>query len=100
MLGFQKDIAPYFNACRLMVAPLRFGAGIKGKLGTSFSYGLPVVATSIAAEGMYLEHGREVLIADDPQEFADAVARLTPIPTVAALVEAGRRWYANVTRPT
>ena len=76
VLGFQKDIAPYFNACRLMVAPLRFGAGIKGKLGTSFSYGLPVVSTSIGAEGMYLQHGREVLIADDPQEFADAVVRL------------------------
>ena len=76
VMGFQKDIAPYFNACRLMVAPLRFGAGIKGKLGTSFSFGLPVVATHIAAEGMYLEHGREVLIADDPQEFADAVVRL------------------------
>jgi len=76
VLGFQKDITPYFNACRLMVAPLRFGAGIKGKLGTSFSYGLPVVASSIAAEGMYLQHGREVLIADTPQEFADAVVRL------------------------
>jgi len=76
VLGFQKDITPYFNACRLMVAPLRFGAGIKGKLGTSFSYGLPVVATSIAAEGMYLQHGREVLIADTAQEFADAVTRL------------------------
>ena len=76
VLGFQKDIAPYFNACRLMVAPLRFGAGIKGKLGTSFSYGLPVVSTSIGAEGMYLQHGREVLIADDPREFADAVVRL------------------------
>jgi glycosyltransferase involved in cell wall biosynthesis len=76
VLGFQKDITPYFNACRLMVAPLRFGAGIKGKLGTSFSYGLPVVSTSIGAEGMYLQHGREVLIADDPREFADAVVRL------------------------
>lgn len=76
VLGFQKDITPYFNGCRLMVAPLRFGAGIKGKLGTSFSYGLPVVASSIAAEGMYLQHGREVLIADSPQEFADAVVRL------------------------
>ena len=80
VLGFQKDIAPYFNACRLMVAPLRFGAGIKGKLGTSFSYGLPVVASSIAAEGMYLQHGREVLIADTPQEFADAVLRLYDDP--------------------
>ncbi|HEY1991926.1 MAG TPA: glycosyltransferase, partial [Gammaproteobacteria bacterium] len=62
VLGFQKDIAPYFNACRVMVAPLRFGAGVKGKLGTSFSFGLPVVATSIAAEGMHLTDGRDVLI--------------------------------------
>jgi len=92
ILGFQKDITPYFNACRLMVAPLRFGAGIKGKLGTSFSYGLPVVATSIAAEGMYLEHGREVLIADEPQEFADAVARLYTDPELwQRLSEAGRK---------
>jgi GT2 family glycosyltransferase len=92
ILGFQKDIAPYFNACRVMVAPLRFGAGIKGKLGTSFSYGLPVVATSIAAEGMYLEHGREVLIADAPQEFADAVAQLyTDAELWRRMSDAGRQ---------
>lgn len=92
ILGFQKDITPYFNNSRVMVAPLRFGAGIKGKLGTSFSYGLPVVATSIAAEGMYLEHGRDVLIADEPQEFADAVARLySDAELWKRLAEAGRR---------
>ena len=92
VLGFQKDIAPYFNACRLMVAPLRFGAGIKGKLGTSFSFGLPVVATSIAAEGMYLQHGREVLIGDTPQEFADAVLRLYGDPALwASMSVAGRQ---------
>ncbi|HEX4299986.1 MAG TPA: glycosyltransferase [Gammaproteobacteria bacterium] len=92
VMGFQKDIAPYFNACRLMVAPLRFGAGIKGKLGTSFSFGLPVVATSIAAEGMYLQHGREVLIGDTPQEFADAVLRLYGDPLLwASMSTAGRQ---------
>jgi GT2 family glycosyltransferase len=92
VLGFQKDITPYFNACRLMVAPLRFGAGIKGKLGTSFSYGLPVVASSIAAEGMYLQHGREVLIADTPQEFADAVVRLYNDPQLwTQMSTAGRQ---------
>jgi GT2 family glycosyltransferase len=92
VLGFQKDISPYFNACRLMVAPLRFGAGIKGKLGTSFSFGLPVVATSIAAEGMYLQHGREVLIGDTPQEFADAVLRLYNDPALwASMSTAGRQ---------
>jgi O-antigen biosynthesis protein len=91
VLGFQKDITPYFNACRLMVAPLRFGAGIKGKLGTSFSYGLPVVASSIAAEGMYLQHGREVLIADTPQEFADAVVRLYNDPQLWTQMSAAGR---------
>ena len=92
VLGFQKDISPYFNACRLMVAPLRFGAGIKGKLGTSFSYGLPVVASTIAAEGMFLQHGREALIADTPQEFADAVVRLYNDPRLwAEMSTAGRQ---------
>ena len=92
VLGFQKDLAPHFNACRLMVAPLRFGAGIKGKLGTSFSFGLPVVATSIAAEGMYLTDGRDVLIGDDPQAFADAVVRAYTDPELwQRLSEGGRR---------
>ena len=91
VMGFQKDIAPYFNACRLMVAPLRFGAGIKGKLGTSFSFGLPVVATSIAAEGMYLQDGREVLIADDPKAFVEAVVRAYTDPELwVRLSRAGR----------
>ena len=76
ILGFQRDLAPFFDSCRLMVAPLRYGAGIKGKLGTSFSFGVPVVATSIAAEGMYLQNERDLLIADTPQAFADAVVRL------------------------
>jgi glycosyltransferase involved in cell wall biosynthesis len=91
VLGFQKDIAPYFNACRLMVAPLRFGAGIKGKLGTSFSYGLPVVATSIAAEGMYLQDGRDVLIGDDARSFADAVVRAYTDPELWARLSVGGR---------
>ena len=92
VLGFQKDIAPYFNACRVMVAPLRFGAGIKGKLGTSFSFGLPVVATSIAAEGMHLENGRDVLVADTPQEFVEAVVRVYTDPDLwTKLSQASRR---------
>ncbi|OYV74562.1 MAG: hypothetical protein B7Z74_02015 [Deltaproteobacteria bacterium 21-66-5] len=90
--GFQENIAPFFNSCRLMVAPLRFGAGIKGKLGTSFSFGLPVVASSIAAEGMYLLHERDLLVADAPQEFAESVVRLyTDASLWRRLSEAGRR---------
>jgi glycosyltransferase involved in cell wall biosynthesis len=75
-VGFVPDVAPYFESCRLFVAPLRFGAGMKGKVGQSMSHGLPVVATSIGVEGMGLRHEKHVLIANATQDFAAAVARL------------------------
>ncbi|HVY00475.1 MAG TPA: glycosyltransferase [Pseudorhodoplanes sp.] len=72
--GFVPDIAPLFQESRISVAPLRYGAGIKGKIVSSLSYGVPVVATSIAAEGMGLRHDFDALISDDPSEFARLVA--------------------------
>jgi GT2 family glycosyltransferase/glycosyltransferase involved in cell wall biosynthesis len=75
VLGYVPDIEPLFAASRVMIAPLRFGAGVKGKIGESLAHGLPVVTTSIGAEGMGFTDGEEVLIADDPRAFASAVAR-------------------------
>jgi len=74
--GHLPDISEHFNHCKLSIAPLRYGAGIKGKILTSMSYGLPVVATSIASEGMQLRHQFEVAIADTPDEFAEMVIKL------------------------
>ena len=74
--GYVHDIAPLFRQVRLSVAPLRVGAGIKGKLGTSLSFGVPAVATTVAVEGMSLEDGRHVAIADDPRAFADALVKI------------------------
>jgi glycosyltransferase involved in cell wall biosynthesis len=71
--GFVPDVGPFFNACKVSVAPLRFGAGIKGKINQSQAYGVPVVATSLAVEGMQLEHGESVLVADTPEKFAEAI---------------------------
>jgi GT2 family glycosyltransferase len=68
--GFVRDLAPFMAACRVSVAPLRYGAGVKGKVNQAMSHGLPVVATSCAAEGMYTEHGRDVLLADDTEALA------------------------------
>lgn len=73
--GFVPDIKPVFDHIRLSIAPLRYGAGVKGKINTSMTYGVPVVATSVAAEGMKLEHGRDILIADEPEEFARQIIR-------------------------
>ena len=72
--GRVADLEPWLESCRLSIAPLRFGAGVKGKLNTAMAHGLPVVATSIAAEAMYLHDGRDVLLADDAESFAAAIA--------------------------
>ena len=76
VLGYVPDLHPLLASCRLSVAPLRFGAGVKGKVNQSLAHGLPVVATSLAVEGMYLVDGESVLIADESETFARAVARL------------------------
>ena len=75
-VGYVPDLAPYLEGCRVFVAPLRYGAGIKGKIAQSMGFGLPVVTTSIGAEGMNLVDGEHVLIADSPAAFARAVVRL------------------------
>ena len=73
--GFVPELEPYLEECRLSLAPLRYGAGVKGKVNQAMSHGLPVVATTCAAEGMFLEDGRDVLIADDAETFAECIVR-------------------------
>lgn len=74
--GRVDDLTPYFDRARVFVAPLRYGAGLKGKVATAMAHGLPCVLTSVAAEGMRLEHERHVLVADTPEDFARATVRL------------------------
>jgi O-antigen biosynthesis protein len=76
VLGYLPAIESFLERTRIFVAPLRFGAGIKGKIGEAMSYGLPVVTTSIGAEGFGLTHGVDVMIADEAEAFADAVLQL------------------------
>jgi O-antigen biosynthesis protein len=74
--GLQRDVRPFFESVRLSIAPLRFGAGVKGKINQSMAWGVPVVATSAAVEGMELVSGEDVLVADEPEEFARALVTL------------------------
>uniref|UniRef100_UPI003751EF63 glycosyltransferase n=1 Tax=Undibacterium sp. TaxID=1914977 RepID=UPI003751EF63 len=74
--GFIEELTPLLDKMRVSVAPLRYGAGIKGKIGTAMAAGVPVVATTIAAEGMSLIDGENIIVADGPQKFADAVVKL------------------------
>ena len=74
--GFVPDVTALYNSARLSISPLRYGAGVKGKVNLAMQYGVPVVATTISVEGMYLINEETVLVADEPEAFADAVIRL------------------------
>ncbi len=74
--GLQPDVRPFFESVKLSVAPLRYGAGIKGKINLSMGFGVPVVATSLAVEGIALTDREDILIADEPENFARALIEL------------------------
>jgi GT2 family glycosyltransferase/glycosyltransferase involved in cell wall biosynthesis len=74
--GLQRDVRPFFDSVRLSVAPLRFGAGVKGKINQSMAFGVPVVATSLAVEGTELRDREDILVADEPEDFARALIEL------------------------
>ena len=76
MVGWVPDLTPYFDRCRVAVIPLRYGAGTKGKTVQSLLAGLPVVTTTIGAEGLDLENGNHAFVEDAPDAFAGAVTRL------------------------
>jgi len=73
--GYVPDLDPCIERARLSIAPLRFGAGVKGKLTQALAHGLPSVATTVACEGMGVHDGVDILVADSPQEFARQVVR-------------------------
>lgn len=68
--GYLEDLQAIMNQTRLAIAPLQYGAGLKGKVATYLGYGVPTVITPPAAEGMGLTHGEDTLITDDPETFA------------------------------
>jgi GT2 family glycosyltransferase/glycosyltransferase involved in cell wall biosynthesis len=74
--GLQRDVRQFFDSVKLSVAPLRYGAGVKGKINQSMAFGVPVVATTLAAEGMELTDREDVLVADKPEDFARALIEL------------------------
>lgn len=93
--GFVESMEPWLDNCRLAVAPLRYGAGIKGKVNMSMARGQPVVATPMAVEGMFAEPGRDVLVAETPQDFADAVVRIYQDEDLWNLVSASGQENVN-----
>jgi hypothetical protein len=94
-VGHVPDLAPYLAQVRLTVAPLRYGAGAKGKVITSLAHGVRCVITPIAAEGMGFT-GDEIVVAGDPKSFAAAVVDVYTDPVRwAALSKSGMAWVTR-----
>ena len=74
--GFVQDLDDYLKKTRVYLAPLRFGSGMKVKVLEGLYRGVPSVVTSVGAEGLEINHEQQVLIADDPKEFAKQCIRL------------------------
>ncbi len=74
-LGHSPNLDPVFEGCRVFVSPIRFGTGIKTKNLLALAHGLPLVTTTVGAEGLNLLDAKNALIADLPRDFARAILR-------------------------
>lgn len=76
LTGWVQDVRPYVARSAVCIVPLRIGSGTRIKIYESMAMGKAVVSTSIGAEGLPVSHGDNIVLADDPTEFADAVVNL------------------------
>jgi glycosyltransferase involved in cell wall biosynthesis len=91
VLGEVPDVRPFVRGAGIFVCPLRYGTGVKNKLLAALSMERPVVATRQSMDGLELRENVDLLIADDPRQFASKVMQLMADPTYAArLAESGR----------
>src|SRR5262249_53125592 len=89
--GAVPDVRPHLAAARVVVAPVRFGTGMRGKVLEALAMGRPVVTTSVGAEGLGAVSGRDVLVADGADGFAGAVRRVLDDPGLGVRLGAAGR---------
>ena len=89
--GTVPDVRPFLAQAETMVVPLRVGGGTRIKIFEAMAAGIPVVSTKIGAEGLEVTSGEDILLADDPVDFADKTCSLLEKPELRSKVgEAGR----------
>jgi glycosyltransferase involved in cell wall biosynthesis len=96
LAGYVTDLQEAMDRSAVTVAPLRLGGGVRNKVIEALAAGLPVVTTSLGAEGLAVAHERQLLIADDAQSFARQLVRLLQDGDLQArLGRAGRELAAR-----
>ncbi len=74
--GWVKETKPYLDQSRISIVPLRYGAGMKGKVGEALSHGLPVITTPVGSEGMGIASGEHAIVVESPEEWVQQITRL------------------------
>jgi glycosyltransferase involved in cell wall biosynthesis len=98
IVGFVEDLEAFLARRRVNVAPLRYGAGVKGKVAAALANGVPTVCTPMAAEGMQLVIGSDVVVGDSPHELAErCIELLTDDRRWQAVSDAGLAYAGRVT---
>lgn len=94
--GYVADPESLLAQSRAFVVPLKSGAGMRVKILDAWLWGLPVISTTLGAEGIAVRPAENILLADEPDDFAGAVVRVLTEPVLAArLREAGRSWVES-----
>jgi polysaccharide biosynthesis protein PslH len=88
---YVEDPTPYLEQAGVFIVPLRAGGGMRVKILNAMAQGLPIVSTTLGAEGLAVRHEEELLLADTPRDFAKAVLRLLQDQTLAARLGSGGR---------
>jgi len=95
ILGWLPSLDDVYAESRVSIAPLRYGSGVKGKVGEALSHGVPVVGTRVAMEGMHIEHGVSGWIADGAADFAAGVVRVLRDETLWTVLSDGGRAHVD-----
>lgn len=74
--GYVPDLDPYFAESTMIVIPVRAGGGMRVRILEAFAHAMPVVTTTVGLEGIQAQPGKDVLVADGSDDFADSVIRL------------------------
>jgi glycosyltransferase involved in cell wall biosynthesis len=91
VVGPVADAVAEIARSRIAIVPLRTGSGTRLKILEAWAAGVPVVSTTIGAEGLPARHGQHILLADSPADFAESVTRLLTCPELCrGLGKAGR----------